>query len=70
MRVGAQRDTKCTRKPKVSQLQVALLVDQQVLRLQVSVQDAVRMAEVDATDQLVCEFLRRWSAPGIRCARW
>lgn len=70
MRVGAQRDTKCTRKPKVGQLQVALLVDQQVLRLQVSVQDAVRMAEVDATDQLVCKFLRRWSAPGARSARW
>ena len=40
--IGAQRDTKCTRKTKVGKLEIALLVDKQVLRLEVTVQYTVR----------------------------
>jgi hypothetical protein len=38
-------------------LEVALLVDEQVLGLQVPVQHPVRVAEVQAFDELVGEFL-------------
>ena len=59
VRIGAQRNTKGTRQTKVGELQVALLVNEQVLRLEVAVQNAVGMAEADATDELGCEFLHQ-----------
>jgi hypothetical protein len=55
--VGAQRDTKGSSQTKIGELEVALLVDEQVLRLQVAVQDAVRVAVADAGAQLVHELL-------------
>ena len=39
---------------KVGELEVALLVDQQVLRLEVAVENSVRVQVVDALDELVC----------------
>lgn len=61
--ISAQRDTESTRKTKVSQLEVTLLVDEQVLWLEISVQNAVGVAVVDAANELEGEFLREgpWS---------
>lgn len=38
-------------------LQVPSFVNEQILRFQISVQDTVGMAEVQAFDELICEFL-------------
>ena len=46
--VGAQRDAEGARQSKVGQLQQAVAVHQQVLRLHVAVQHAVRVAVPDA----------------------
>lgn len=55
--VGAQRHTKGSGKTEISQLEVALLVDEQVLRLQITVEDSVRVAVTDALAKLGHEFL-------------
>jgi len=67
MRIRAHGHPKCACEPKVGKLEdlgVALLVapvlvlrDEQVLRLEVAVQDTVRVAKTQARRQLVCEFL-------------
>ena len=57
VRERVYRDTKGTGETKVTQLELALRVDEQVLRLQVAVQDAVGMAVEQARVQLVREFL-------------
>ena len=44
MRVRPKRDPKCARKPEVCQFEIVLLIDEQVLRLEVSVKDPMRMA--------------------------
>jgi hypothetical protein len=44
MGVGAERHTKRPRKSKVCQLQVALALDQEILRFQIAVQNPVAMA--------------------------
>src|SRR5690242_19283230 len=46
--VGAKRDTKGARETKVGQLQVALAVNQQVLRLEIAVQDPMAVAVAHA----------------------
>lgn len=51
--VCANRDVEGTSQAEVGELQVAALVYQDVLRLQIAVQDAVRVAEGDAPKQLV-----------------
>ena len=43
-------------------LEITRLVDEQVLRLEVAVQDPVRVAVVEALDELVGEFL------GVSCS--
>ena len=55
--VSAERNTKGASQTKIGQLQVALLVDEQVLRLQVTVQDAVGMAVARALEELESELL-------------
>lgn len=57
MGIGTHRDSEGARQPKVRELQVVRRVDEQVLRLQVAVQDAVRVAVEQARVQLVREFL-------------
>ena len=52
VRERAHRDPKRAREPKVRELQVAALVDQQVLRLQVAVQHAVVVAERNSLQQV------------------
>ena len=53
VRVGTDGDLKGARKPKVGNLQLALTVDQQVLRLQVAVHDAPGVADGHTLEELV-----------------
>lgn len=53
MRVAANGDAKSPRQTKIGQLDAALGVDEQVLRLQITMQHAVHVTESDATQQLV-----------------
>lgn len=57
MRVRAHRDPERPREPKVGELEVVVLVDEQVLRLQVPMEYPVRVAVEQARGELVCEFL-------------
>lgn len=53
MSISPQGNAKRPRESKVGQFEVALFVDQEVLRLEVAVEDAVRVEVVDAADELV-----------------
>jgi len=55
--VGTERDTECASQTEISQLQVALLVDEQVLRLEVAMQDAVGVAVAGSLQELKGELL-------------
>lgn len=55
--VSTERNTEGASETKIGQLQVALLVDEQVLRLQVAVQDAVGMAVASTLEELKGELL-------------
>ena len=57
MGVGPQGHAKRAGQTKVSKLEVSLLVNEKVLGLEVTVQDAVRVAVLDARDELVHEAL-------------
>ena len=57
MGVGTQRDAEGACEAKVGQLQVALAVDEQVLRLEVAVQHAAAVAVADAFAQLFHKLL-------------
>lgn len=57
MSVCSQWNTEGTSKTKVSQLQVSLFVDQEILRFEITMENSVRMAEVKTLDELVGEFL-------------
>ena len=57
MGVGSERDSKGTGKTEIRQLQVAVTVDQEVLRLQIAVEDSVRVAEPDAMAELAHKLL-------------
>ena len=58
MRVRAHGDAKRAGEPKIGQLEVVPLVDEEILRLEVAMQDPVRVAIQQPRGQLVCEFLR------------
>jgi hypothetical protein len=55
--VSAERDTKSASKTEIGKLQVALLVDEQVLRLEITVQDAVGVAVACTLEKLESELL-------------
>lgn len=57
MGVGSQWDTESAGQAEIGQLQVALLVDQQILRFEIAMQNSMGVAEVNASDELVSEFL-------------
>lgn len=44
VRVGSHRDTERARKTKVRELQVIVFINEKILRLEVTVENAVRMA--------------------------
>jgi len=55
--VSAERNTKGAGQTKIGQLQVALLVDEQVLRLEITVKNAVGVAVARALEELKSELL-------------
>ncbi len=57
MCISPQRHAKRSRKPEIRQLQVAVAVDEEILRLQVAMQDAMAVAVAHALDQLAHELL-------------
>lgn len=57
MCVGSKRNTKRPSQTEISQLEVSVAVNQQVLRLEVTVQDAVAVAVANAFHQLSHELL-------------
>ena len=57
VRVRAQRDAKGACETKIGELKVALLVNEQVLRLEVTVQDTMAVAVAHALDELRHETL-------------
>ena len=65
--VGTERDTECAGQTEIGQLQVALLVDEQVLRLEVTVQHAVGVAVAGSLKELEREFLDLRSCQHLNC---
>ena len=57
MGVGAKRDSEGTSKTEIGQLQVALTINEQVLRLQIAVKNTVTVAVADTLAQLAHELL-------------
>lgn len=57
MGVGAKRDSEGTSKTEIGQLQVTLAINEQVLRLQITVEDTVTVAVADTLAQLAHELL-------------
>lgn len=57
MGVCAEGNAESAGETKVSELEVALLVDEEVLRLEVTVEDAVGVAVAGAFEELVGELL-------------
>lgn len=57
MGVRPQRDAKGAGETKIGKLEVALLVNEEVLGLEVAVEHSVRVAVVQALDELVAELL-------------
>jgi hypothetical protein len=58
VRVRAEWNTECARETEVGELEVVPFVDEQVLRLEIAVQNPVRVAVEQAGRQLVRKFLR------------
>ena len=58
MRICPHRNAESTSKSEVSKFEVIMLVNQKILRLEVSVQYAMRMAVQQSRSQLMCEFLK------------
>lgn len=61
MRVRAKRNAKGSRKTKVSKLEHATAVNEQVLRLEVAMQDATTMAEQETFEELPAVALHQES---------
>lgn len=57
MSISTQRDTKRPRQTEITNLEITRLVDQQILRFEVSMEDTVAVAVVETFDELVREFL-------------
>lgn len=57
MGVGPQGDTECPSETEIRQFQVAFLVDQEILRLEITVENTVGVAVPDTGYQLVHELL-------------
>jgi hypothetical protein len=65
MRVRPQRDSKRPREPEIGELEVSFLVNEQVLRLEIAMQDAMRVEIIDAFNELVSLIgaIVSWLAP-------
>ena len=67
MSVCAQGDTESACKSKVGNLQVTVLVNEQILRLEVAVEDAARVEVIDALDELLGGWTRCQHGGSKRC---
>lgn len=64
MRICAKGYSESTSKPEICQLQVPFLVDEQILRLQISVEDPMAVTVSDPLNQLAHKLLNhRLSQP-------
>ena len=67
MCVGSDGHTKCSSQSKVSEFDDTLCTDQEVLRLEVSVQHSVWVAELNALQDLECIALKEnWDLMKIK----
>lgn len=57
MGISSHRNTEGAREAKISELQVITVINQQVLRFQVAVQDTMRVTVEESRIQLVSKFL-------------
>lgn len=57
MGICAERDAKGASETEIADFEVAVLVDEEILRLQIAVEDAVGVTVANAGEELVCEFL-------------
>jgi hypothetical protein len=69
VRVRPEWDTKGSGETKVGELEVTVLVDEQVLRLEISMEDPVGVAVVQSLDQLQREALPEMQARETICGR-
>jgi hypothetical protein len=53
MGIRAHGDANSSRQAKISELEAAVLVNEQILGLQIAVQDAVGVTKVQSLDELV-----------------
>lgn len=65
MGVGPHWDTKSPCETEVGELEVVPAVDEKILRLEVTVEDAVRVAVEQARVKLVSEFLEERLETGV-----
>lgn len=63
MSVCPQRDTERPSQSEICELQVSFRVDEEILRLQIAVQDAMCVAVVKAFHELIREFL--WQGKSV-----
>lgn len=68
MGIGAQRNAKGTGKSEISQLQVALAVNEQILWLQIAVKNTVGVTVADSLAQLTHELLDH-AGPKTKCLK-
>ena len=59
MSISSHRDTKGSCKTKVGQLQIVTFIDKEILRLEVPMKDAMRMAVKQPRCELVSESLQK-----------
>ena len=59
MSISSHRDTKGSCKTKVGQLQIVTFIDKEILRLEIPMKDAMRMAVKQPRCELVSESLQK-----------
>lgn len=57
MGICAERDAEGASETEVADFEVAVFVDEEILRLEVAVEDSVGVAVSDSGEELVCELL-------------
>lgn len=57
MGISPHRNTKRARQPEIREFEVVAIIDEQILRFQIAMQNPVRMAVQKARVQLMREFL-------------
>lgn len=58
MGVSPHGNTERSGKSEISELEIVMTVDEQILRLEISVEDPVRMTVKQTRVQLISEFLK------------